>query len=493
MRTYISIDLKSFYASVECVDLHLDPLSTNLVVADSSRTEKTICLAVSPSLKAFGIPARARLFEINEHVRAINARRRRMAPHGHFSGRSVFAKQLAADPSLELDFIVACPRMGRYLEVSSQIYAIYLRYIAPADIHVYSIDEVFIDATQYLRLYQLEARAFAVKLIREVLTETGITATAGIGPNLYLCKVSMDIVAKHINADKDGVRIAEIDVISYRRLLWGHRPLTDFWRIGGGIAARLESNGMFTLGDVARMSIVNENLLYRLFGINAELLIDHAWGLETCTIADIKSYQPQSTSLSIGQVLSTPYSHDFARTIVKEMTDSLVLELAEKGLVSDQMVLYIGYEAVSKADASKFSAPLSLDRYGRLVPEHAHGSVNLERFTASFRLILPAVLSLYERITNPALLIRRITVAANYTVFEAYLNTLPKHLKQLELFDDSASKSIDEQRLAAEKRQQQAVIEIRRKLGKNAILKAMNLEHGATAIMRNSQIGGHRK
>ena len=398
-RVYIAIDLKSFYASVECFDRQLDPLTTNLVVADQSRTEKTICLAVSPALKSFGIPGRPRLFEVIQKTQEVNRQRQRTAPNLRFFGKSHQLPELMSDPALELDYIVAPPRMAKYVEVSTRIYGIYLEYIAPEHIHVYSIDEVFIDAAPYLKLYKMTARELAMKLIQAVLKETGITATAGIGTNLYLCKIAMDIVAKHIPADKDGVRIAELDEHSYRRDLWTHRPLTDFWRVGHGYAARLESHGMYTMGDVARMSLRNEELLYRLFGVNAELLIDHAWGWEPCTIADIKSYKPESGSISSGQVLQDPYDFNKGRLVVLEMTDLLSLSLVEKKLVTDQIVLTIGYDAADKS----YRGEVVTDRYGRQIPKSAHGSSKLGRQTSSSKIITEAMLKLFDRIVNPEL------------------------------------------------------------------------------------------
>ena len=495
-RLYIAIDLKSFYASVECVERKLDPLATNLVVADASRTEKTICVAVSPSLKAYGIPGRARLFEVVEKVREANAARLRRAPARRFTGKSSDASSLNANPNLAIDYIVARPQMAKYLEVSSRIYGIYLRHVAPEDIHVYSIDEVFIDATQYLRMYGLTAREFTVRLIRNVLQETGITATAGIGTNLYLAKVAMDIVAKHIPADADGVRIAELDERAYRQLLWTHRPLTDFWRIGHGIAAKLESHGLRTMGDVARLSTTNEELLYRLFGINAELLIDHAWGWEPCTIAAIKAYRPETRSLSKGQVLQEPYDFAKGRLVVKEMADSLSLELVEKRLVTDQMELTVCYDVQNlKGDGRAYGGPVRSDRYGRLAPKEAHGTENLGRRTSSSRLIVEAIGRIYDRSVNPRLLVRRMYVVANHTIpeEEAEKAATPR---QLDLFDTpEAQKTRETQERATrqkERRAQEAVLAIRRSLGKNAILKGMNLDEGATARERNKQIGGHR-
>ena len=487
MRTYIAIDLKSFYASVECVERGLDALSVHLVVADPSRTEKTICLAVSPALKAYGIPGRARLFEVVQAVAKINAQRRRNAPGRRFRGKSNDSKALAADPSLELDYIVAPPQMAHYMEVSARIYGIYLRYIAPEDIHVYSIDEVFIDATDYLKAYRLSAHDFARKLIREVLAETGITATAGIGSNLYLSKIAMDIEAKHSPADADGVRIAELDEMSYRRKYWTHRPLTDFWRVGHGIAARLEAAGLYTMGDIARCSIgqpwerYNEDTLYKIFGVNAELLIDHAWGWESCTMADIKAYRPASSSLSSGQVLKEPYSFAKARVVVLEMTQQLALDLVEKHLLTDQIVLSIGYDTAS-LDEPDFRGNVSRDWYGRNVPKPAHGSVNLLRQTSSTRILSEAVTELFDRIADPALLVRRMYVVAAHLVDETQARAV-----QLDLFEEPATE--DDGR---ERSRQEAILEIRRKFGKNAILTGTNFDEGATGRERNEQIGGHK-
>lgn len=477
-RTYIAIDLKSFYASVECAERDLDPLTTNLVVADSSRTDKTICLAVSPSLKAYGISGRPRLFEVKQRVSQINEDRRRAAPGRRLSGKSTDDPLLRSNPSLALDFIVATPRMALYMEVSSRIYAVYLKYIAPEDIHVYSIDEVFIDATDYLVTYSCSAHDLAMRMIRDVLATTGITATAGIGTNLYLAKVAMDIVAKHTEPDKDGVRVASLDEISYRRLLWDHTPLTDFWRVGHGISARLEAAGIHTMGELARNSLdpAWEAFLYKTFGVNAELLIDHAWGWEPCTMAHIKAFRPSSNSLGSGQVLMEPYSFEKARVVVGEMIDSLVMDLVEKRLVTDQIVLSVNYEHL---DDRPDGTNLVRDWYGRTVPKPAHGSVNLGRKTSSTHIISEAALSLYDRIVNPKLKVRRLGVAAMNVTDE------DSEVEQLELFDDSFDKE-------KERRQQEAILQIRRKFGKNAILKGMNFEDGATAKERNMQIGGHK-
>ena len=489
-RTYIAIDLKSFYASAECVAMGLDPLDTHLVVADASRTEKTICLAVTPSLKSYGISGRARLFEVVQAVRRINAERRAKAPGRRFSGKSHVHSALQRDPSLELEYIVAPPRMAHYMEVSSQIYGIYLRHVSPEDIQVYSIDEVFIDATDYLKAYKLSAHDFARMLIREVLAETGITATAGIGPNLYLCKIAMDIEAKHSPADADGVRIAELDELSYRRKYWTHRPLTDFWRIGRGIAAKLEANGLYTLGDVARCSVAkpyerqNIELLYKLFGVGAELLIDHAWGWEPCTMDDIRSYRPTTSSLSSGQVLSQPYTFRKARVVIHEMTEQLVLSLVDKQLLTDQMVLHVGYDISSLTDPAvkaKYNGPVTQDWYGRPVPKPAHGSVNLPRQTSSTRQICDAVLDLFDRIVNRDMLVRRMYVVAAHLVQESSVQAV-----QLDLFDEPAEAD------GRERSRQEAILAIRRKFGTNAILTGTNFDEGATGRERHKQIGGHK-
>ena len=479
---YIAIDLKSFYASVECVERKLDPLTTNLVVADESRTEKTICLAVSPSLKAYGIPGRARLFEVVQRVKEVNAERLRKAPGHRFRGRSSSAVELK-DPSLELGFEVAVPRMAKYMERSTEIYSIYLRFAAPEDIHVYSIDEVMIDASAYLDTYGVTARELARRMILSVLRETGITAAAGIGTNLYLAKAAMDIVAKHVEADADGVRIAELDEMSYRRLLWGHRPLTDFWRVGRGYAKKLEEHGMFTMGDVARCSIKNEELLYSLFGINAELLIDHAWGYEPCTMDLIKSYRPDSSSFSSGQVLQCPYDHQKARVVVHEMADAAALNLVAKKMVTDQIVLTVSYD---KESAAGYKGEITTDYYGRKVPKHAHGTANLPRKTSSARLIDRAVLELYDRIVDPELLVRRIHIGVNHVLPEEDVRDEPSFV-QMDLFTEQ-----EEQELQKERSLQEAMLSIRRRFGSNAILKGINLKEGATGKERNNQIGGHR-
>ena len=492
-KQYIAIDLKSFFASVECAARGLDPLTTNLVVADEGRTAKTICLAVSPSLKAYGIAGRARLFEVVEKVKQANARRRALAPERTLTGSSCSAAELRADPALAVDYIVAPPRMARYVETSAHIYSIYTRYVAPEDIHVYSVDEVFIDATRYLGRRGMDARAFARMLIREVLAETGITATAGIGTNLYLCKIAMDVGAKHTAPDADGVRIAELDEMSYRRTLWSHRPLTDFWRVGRGYARKLEAHGLFTMGDVARCSLDNEDLLYRLFGVNAELLIDHAWGWESCTIADIKACRPKSSSISSGQVLPEPYDFDKGRLIVREMTDLLVLELVDKGLQTDQMVLTVVYDVENLNDPARrraYKGETETDVYGRTMPKSAHGSVNLGGYGSSTRAITRAVTQLYERIVDPSLLVRKIYVVANRTRLEG--DAPAEEYEQLDLFADEPDAKAEREALARERRQQETILAIRKKFGKNAIVKGMDLEEGATTIARNGQIGGHR-
>jgi len=504
-RTYIAIDLKSFYASVECIERGLDPLTTNLVVADESRTEKTICLAVSPSLKAYGIPGRARLFEVVQKVKEVNAMRLRKAQGRVFSGSSSSDTELKSSPNISLDYIVAPPRMTLYIEYSTRIYNIYLQYIAPEDIHVYSIDEVFIDATNYLNTYRLSARELATQMILDVLKTTGVTAAAGIATNLYLCKVAMDIHAKHIPADKNGLRIAELDEMSYRRLLWSHRPLTDFWRVGKGYAKKLEEQGLFTMGDIARCSLgkttdyYNEDLLYKLFGINAELLIDHAWGWEPCTMADIKAYKPSTNSIGSGQVLHCAYTFDKAMLIVREMTDLLVLDLVDKRLVTDQLVLTVGYDIENLTNPKikkSYHGAITTDHYGRTVPKSAHGSANLGRQTSSTKLILDAVTELFERIVDKNLLIRRVNITANHVVDEATIQKTD-NFEQLDLFTDYAAerakKEAEEAELAREKKVQKAMLEIKKKHGKNAILKGMNLEEGATTVDRNKQIGGHHE
>ena len=559
-HTYIAIDLKSFYASVECMDRGLDPLTTNLVVADASRTQKTICLAVSPSMKAFGIPGRPRLFEVVQRMKEVNRERSRRisasaekasgneaAGESLFSASSFSAPELAADPTLKADYITAVPRMAHYIEYSTRIYEIYLRFIAPEDIHVYSIDEVMMDVTKYLILYKKSAHELAMEMIRAVLKETGITATAGIGPNLYLCKIAMDIEAKHTAPDADGVRIAELDEMSYRRKLWGHRPITDFWRVGKGTAKKLARYGMFTMGDVARYSLKDEDLLYKLFGVNAELLIDHAWGWEPCTIDYIKAYKPENRSFSAGQVLQCPYDFEKARIVVLEMADAAALDLVEKRLTADQMVLTVVYDKDNLTDPAireKYKGPVKKDWYGRMAPKPAHGTVSLGRHTSSSRIITDAVLSLYDRIVDPDLLVRRIFLVTNHVIEEAETkkttvidgnpsafpdgkNNREKNQEkesasgregsretsiaikpdngesgaagswqQLDLFTDyevlEAEKEREKAALEKERRLQEAMLEIRRKYGKNAILKGTSLQEGATMRDRNQSIGGHK-
>ena len=486
-RTYLCIDAKSFYASIECVERGLDPLTTNLVVADISRTEKTICLAVTPSLKAYGISGRARLFEVIHRVREVNAQRRIHAPGRTFSGSSSDDTKLRADPTLELDYIVAPPRMALYIDYSTRIYNVYLKYFAPEDIYPYSIDEIFLDITNYLDLYHLSTRELTKKIILDVLQTTGITTTAGMGTNLYLSKVAMDIVSKHIKPDQDGVRIAKLDEHSYRRLLWAHRPLTDFWRVGRGYAQKLESRGLRTMGDIARCSLHNEAMLYRLFGVNAELLIDHAWGYEPCTLADIKAYKPQAHSSGAGQVLQSPYPFDKAKLVLREMAERLSLDLLSQGLVTDQIILIVGYDRAS--NTANYQGELTKDYYGRSVPKHAHGSINLPRLTSSGKLIVNAAVELYERIVDPELLIRRLNIVANHTTDEA---NAPQELDQLDLFTPLEAKQKEAESLARERSLQEAMLKIQSKYGKNAILKANSLQDGATAIDRNRQIGGHR-
>lgn len=495
-KTYIAIDLKSFYASVEARERGLDPMTTNLLVADPSRTEKTICLAVSPSLKAYGISGRARMFEALQQIKIANNERLRKTPGRKFTGSSYDDNELKANPNLSIDYVVAVPRMALYIEYSTRIYEVYLKYVAPEDIHVYSIDEVFIDATAYLKTLKMSAHDFAMMLIKDVLATTGVTATAGIGTNLYLCKVAMDITAKHIPADKDGVRIAELDEMSYRRLLWDHRPLTDFWRVGKGISKKLEQNYMFTMGDVAHCSVYNEDLLYKLFGINAELLIDHAWGWEPCTIADVKAYKPETNCLSSGQVLHCPYDFDKTKIVIKEMLEALSLDLVEKKLVTDQIVITIGYDIENLTDDTRrkaYKGEIKTDFYGRQVPKHARGTVNIGRKTASTRLITDAVLKAYDEVVNPDLLIRRINLTANRVVPEdtASQATVPYQLSLFESYDEEQLKREDAE-LEKERKIQETLIGIKNKFGKNAILKGLNLQEGATAKDRNEQIGGHK-
>lgn len=498
-RTYIAIDLKSFYASVECVDRGLDPLTTNLVVADSSRTEKTICLAVSPSLKSYGIGGRARLFEVVQKVREVNYERRMKIPYGMFTGKSWRNPDLQAHPDWELDYIVAPPRMARYMQMSAHIYSVYLKYIAPEDIHVYSCDEVFMDVTSYLSTYKKTPHDLAMTIVRDVLKQTGITATAGIGTNMYLCKVAMDIVAKHMPADKDGVRIAELDEKSYREKLWDHRPLTDFWRCGKGIVSKLAMYGIETMGQIARLSVKNDEVLYKLFGVNAELLIDHSWGWEPCTMDYVKSYRPETNSLSSGQVLHEPYTFSKARVVIKEMADAVSMDLLDKGLVTDQLVVTVGYDRTSLENPeirAKYHGPVVKDYYGREVPKSAHGTTNLDRQTSSTTLIMTAVEKLFDRIVNKELLVRRLNITTNHVIPESRVKKQDDKMVQLDLFTDyetlAKQKKEEEERLAKERRMQEALLAIKKQFGKNSILKGLNFEEGATAKDRNEQIGGHK-
>lgn len=501
-KIYIAIDLKSFYASVECMERGLDPMTTNLVVADKSRTEKTICLAVSPALKKYGIPGRPRLFEVIQKVSEINQIRKRKIPGNQFSGTSVQSSELEKKPELEIDYIIAPPQMAKYIAISRKIYEVYLKYIAPEDMHVYSIDEVFIDATGYLKTYKVSAREFARQMILDVLNTTGITATAGIGTNLYLCKVAMDIGAKHIPADAKGVRIAQLDEMKYRQTLWSHTPLTDFWRVGRGYADKLAACGIYTMGDIARCSIGsereyhNEELLYKLFGVNAELLIDHAWGYEPCTMEDIKAYRPESNSIGSGQVLPCAYDFDKAKLVVREMADSLALELVDKKLVTNQLTLTVGYDKENLSKGSKrYTGEIMTDRYGRSIPKHAHGTENLEKYTSSAREMMIAAERLYDRIVNPSLLVRRLNLTANHVSDEASVNQKDTY-EQLNLFtnyeEKEKQKKEEDAVLKREKKMQEAMLTIQKKYGKNAILKGIHYEEGATGKERNNQIGGHK-
>ena len=501
-RYCIAIDLKSYFASVECVERGLDPLTTNLVVADLSRTEKTICLAVSPSLKAYGISGRARLFEVVERVKQVNAERQRNAPGRQFVGRSYLDPELKANPALALDYIVAPPRMGKYRQLSTEIYRVYLKYIAPEDIHVYSIDEVMMDVTNYLEIYHMTAHELAMAMILDVLKTTGITATAGIGSNLYLCKIAMDVMAKHCKPDENGVRIAELDELSYRRQLWEHRPLTDFWRVGRGYAKKLEAVGLYTMGDIARCSIgsadeyYNEELLYKLFGVAAEPLIDHAWGCEPCRMSDIKAYVPETKSVCSGQVLHSPYPFDKARLIVREMAEAVAMDLLEKGLVTDLLTLTVGYD-IENVTSGAYRGEVTRDAYGRAVPKHAHGTARLPAKTSSARRIVNALLALYDEKVEPSLTIRRITVTVDRLVREDMVKAASAPLKQLSLFEDAAAQEAKEQaerdRQRRERKIQEAMLGIKQKYGRNAILSGASYLDGATGRERGEQIGGHRK
>lgn len=490
---YVSIDLKSFYASVECQERGLNPITTNLVVADISRTEKTICLAVSPSLKSYGIPGRARLFEVIQKVKEVNIERKRKAPNQTFTGSSYDNTAILKNPDLELSYIIAPPRMGFYMKYSTNIYNIYLKWFSSDDIYVYSIDEVFIDVTHYLKTYHMTARELVTHVIQDVYKNTGITATAGIGTNLYLCKIAMDIVAKHVEPNKNGVRIAGLDEMTYRKLLWNHRPLTDFWRVGSGYAKKLEAHGIYTMGDVARTSIQNEELLYKLFGINAELLIDHAWGWEPVNIKQIKEYKPENNSISSGQVLHCPYDYEKTKLIIKEMTELLTLDLVKKNLVTNQIVLTVGYDIENLTDPfikNLYKGEITTDRYGRKIPKHAHGTINLDHKTSSTKIIMDAVMKLYERIINKQLLVRRINITVNNVVDE-FTEKNKKTYEQIDLFTDYQQKVEKLQKEKMEKELQKAMIGIKNKYGKNAIIKGMNLQDGGTTIDRNKQIGGH--
>lgn len=503
-HTYICCDLKSFYASVECVERGLDPMTTNLVVADKRRTEKTICLAVSPSLKSYGISGRARLFEVVQRVQEVNAQRQRNAPRRQLTGSSWNDPEIQSNPSLALDYIVAPPRMAHYIDWSTKIYSVYLKYVAPEDIFPYSIDEVFMDITNYLDTYKMTARELTRTIILDILNTTGITAAAGMGTNLYLAKVAMDIVAKHVPADKDGVRIAKLNEMTYRRLLWNHRPLTDFWRLGKGYANKLEAHGLYTMGDIARCSIgkpgeyLNEELLYKLFGVNAEILIDHAWGWEPCTIADVKAYKPENKSIVSGQVLKCPYDFKKARLVVREMADALALDLVDKGLVTNQLVLTVGYDRENLNDPYRrqnYHGPVTIDRYGRKIPKHAVGTENFP-YTSSANDLLKAVTDLYDRIVGKNLLVRRLSISANKLLPEADVPS-KNEVEQLDLFTDYAARQkqeqADETAHARERKLQEAMLGIKKRYGKNAILKGMNLEDGATARERNQTIGGHHE
>ena len=490
-RSYIAIDLKSFYASVECIERGLDPMDTCLVVADPTRTEKTICLAVSPALKAYGTGGRPRLFEVVQKVREVNN-------HRGTKGKSYSAKILNGDHEFAVDYVIAPPQMQLYIDYSARIYDIYQHFIAPEDIHVYSIDEVFIDATAYRDIYKMTSHELAMTIIRTVLKETGITATAGIGTNLYLSKVAMDIVAKKMPPDQDGVRIAELDEMTYRKELWDHLPLTDFWRVGRGYAKSLAEYNIFTMGDIARCSLTNENLLYRLFGINAELLIDHAWGWEPVTMEEVKSYRPETKSMSSGQVLQEPYTAEKARTVVLEMADAISFDLLDQRVVTDQIVLTIGYDVESltnKEIKTKYKGKIKRDFYGRNVPVHSHGTINIEKPTSSSRILIDKVAELYDRIVNPDLLIRRLTLSINHLIDENKVNK-QKYAFQPDLFSDYEEilkqKNIQEDRLSKERRGQEALLSLRKKFGKNAVLRGLNYAEGATQKERNRQIGGHK-
>lgn len=491
-RVYICIDLKSFYASVECMERGLDPLNTNLVVADSSRTEKTICLAVSPSLKKLGISGRARLFEAIQGVKEANNIRKKKNHNRRFTGKSYFQDELNSNKSLEIDFIIATPQMKKYMNYSTKIYDTYLKYVAPEDIYAYSIDEVFCDITGYLKTYKMTPREMITKMIQDVYDTTGITATGGIGTNMYLAKIAMDIVAKHMEPNKFGVRIAGLDEYTYRKLLWSHKPITDFWRVGKGIAKTLANNNMYTMGDVARKSIEDQDLLYKLFGINAEYLIDHAWGWEPCTMKDVKSFKPKINSLSEGQVLHKPYDYEHTKLIVKEMTDNVSFALTRKGLVTDQLVLEIGYDT---SNLKFYDGEITEDRYGRKIPKHAHGTIRLDRFSSTSSVLRKYIIELFDRIINRDLYVRRVyVIAGNVKNKESIKNQ--KVYEQIDLFTDYEAKDKDaleeEKFIEKDNNLQEVLLDIKNKFGKNSIVKGMNLEEGGTAIERNGQVGGHR-
>lgn len=494
MSIYVSIDLKSFYASVECMERNLNPLTTNLVVADEARTEKTICLAISPSLKEYGLPGRARLFEVIQKVKDINMGRKMKILNQEFNGKSYDARELKRNPKLELDYIIATPRMAYYMEYSTKIYNIYLKYIAPEDIFPYSIDEIFCDITNYLKTYNLTPKELVTKILREIYEETGITATAGIGTNMFLCKIAMDIVAKHIAPDEYGVRIGELDEMSFRKKLWNHRPITDFWRVGKGYAKRLEKHGMFTMGDVARCSVNNEELLYKLFGVNAELLIDHSWGWECTTIESVKKYKPESKSLSGGQVLHCPYNFDKARVVISEMSENLVLEMVEKRFITDQLVLHVEYDVQNlNKDSSEtiYNGEIKEDRYGRWVPKPAHGTYRLEEKTSSTKLINAGFLKLFDDIVDNKLMVRKMYLYVGNLTSEDEIKE--ERYEQVNLFTNYDEVNKKQEKLEEEKRIQKTIIDIKNKYGKNAILKGINFVDGATARERNKQIGGHRE
>ena len=496
-KIYACIDLKSFYASVECRERNLDPLKTNLVVADSERTEKTICLAVSPSLKSFGIPGRARLFEVVTKIRNVNYERRKKAYKYKFTGKSYNIDELNRNKNLEIDYIIAKPRMSHYIKYSTDIYNVYLKYLSPEDIYVYSIDEVFCDITNYLKFNKLTAKEFVTKMIQDVYETTGITATAGIGTNLYLAKVAMDIVAKHTKPNEFGVRIAGLDEMQYRKYLWKYKPITSFWRVGKGYAKKLEDNKIYTMGDIARCSINNEELLYKLFGKNAELLIDHAWGWEPCTIKDIKNFKPQRNSIGSGQVLHCAYNYQKTKIVIKEMADLLSLDLVRKNLVTNQLVLTIGYDIDNLTNEEiyeNYDGQIVKDFYGRNVPKPAHGTINIEHYTSSSSIIVENITKLYDKIINRNLLIKRINLTANNVINKEDAKSKINY-QQIDLFTDyqKLNEKIEKEKVLEqdENKLQHVIIDIKNKYGKNAILKGMNLQDGATTIDRNNQIGGH--